>query len=782
MQPAPHSIHSADYYHEIIPPLLHCVCHIVATDNTSGKMSDLMKCQFCSNLMDMFRRKPEFLSGYKYLFDEPRKISHIMEMPCPHAGSVRRLWETGRALNGRMDDNVDKVSLQGWADHTWEFGRLILGFCLDEQYNFDLPVSLVARPDTLGHPGMTRVLSPQWIEPSIPRAWYAKCLKEHGRECHTPAWMSLRPESIAMPEWLIDVVDNCVVPCNSDMTRYITLSYTWGGVQGLKYTNKTIGRITKRGSLHPDLAPEIPRTVRDAFQITKLLGERYLWVDSLCIAQDETDVSKALNSMHHIYANSVICLIALAGTDANHGLRGVQGVSAPRQIEQLIFDMADGERLSWYANHHLPLLEYTYKMLYNRKPSVVEGSIYNERGWTYQENVFAKRRLIFTDGLLGWACECAAWVESYCELVFLNPPTSSGVSTWWLMEPDPKLQIIQHAAKDFNSRSFTYKADTLRAFLGVQNHISRNFLGGLNYGHPEMFFDISLLWRGHGLRRRLSGNINSDPPSWSWMGWQGSFDFDQDQEFIPTKSQSPIVGYTQSVAQWYAMNFPLPFASDMRPVKCRWQICKTAVENGSSHVPLGWEKVAESRDRSEHYYRRLGRDQLAFQWLSVDNFRYPIPLPPSTMATTPIEQRPFIFARTTRAFFEARTIARFNLPPSREDSRAVEGHIFGLFFGERERAGLLQLACELDAPCSPIELVAVVKGWTTAFSEYFLNFQGREEPGGGDQELSKVSERHSCYFVLCVKWEDGVAKRQGTGMVAADIWEQHREPVELIMG
>lgn len=760
---------------------------MAATVDTSGEMADLMTCQFCSKLMNLFHRISQLPSQphIAHAYGKLGRLSDIMEMPCLHAESIRRLWERGLALHGRIDEDFEEVSPRVWTVNYAISQNLILTFFLDEKFKFELKISLVARFDKPRHPGTTKVLDPRWTEASIPRAWYTKCLREHRHSCFQPTWMRLRPEPIAMPEWLVDVVDNCVVPCNSDTTRYTTLSYTWGGVQCLKHTSTTLERLKKEGSLHPDSAPDIPRTVRDAFEITRLLGERYLWVDSLCISQDETATSKGLNSMHHIYANSRICLIALAGTDANHGLRGIQGFSAPRHIEQLIFDMADGERFSWVEEPHRQLNDDD--MLFYHKPSSFEGSSYNERGWTFQENIFAKRRLVFTDGLLRWTCECAAWVEeSFRDLSVIYASPASGVSTWWMMNPGPNLEIIQLAAQGFNSRYFTYDADTLRAFLGIQNHIGRDFLGGLNYGHPEMFFDISLLWQegskgNFNYKRRLGGAANSDPPSWSWMGWQGEFYFDIDQEFLPTDSSRPDIGFTKSIAQWYAMHSPLASVSDMRPVKCRWQNCRTAVENGSIHIPIGWEKVAINRERAGHYYRTEPDHQGINEHLrslpshlrwGIDKFRYPVPLPRSTVVAKPTKQRPFIFAKTSRSFFVAKELVHssFRLPWGGHGRE----HPLGLFCRDGERAGLLQLHRALDAPCSPVELVAVVKGWTTAFSEYSLNLRGRKVPGGWG--------RLSCYFVLCVKWENGVAKRQGTGMVEADVWERNQEPVDLIMG
>lgn len=659
-----------------------------------------MTCQFCSNLMELFRR----ISGAPSHTYDPRvelgNLSDIIKMPCAHADSIRRLCERGIALYGEGHERLKKFLPKDWTVRT--VGR-DLTFSSDGIHQEHFNIRLVARLDTPGHPGTSRVLSPQWTELSIPRAWYDKCLKEHGNACHKPTWMRLRPEPIAMPEWLVDVVDNCVVPCNSNAARYIALSYTWGNVPCLKHTSENIEQLKKIGSLHPNQSRDIPRTVRHAFAITKLLGERYLWVDSLCIAQEEAAASKDLNSMHHIYANSIVCLIALSGTNANHGLRGIQEVPdpAPRHVEQVVFDMAGGERFSWLVEPYRQSKDERKRCNHNTR--AVEGSRYNGRGWTYQEYVFAKRRLIFTDGLLRWICGCNTWgEESHVDLELSGIWNVPGVWTGWMTSLRADLGLVQDATDGFNTRSFTHEEDTLRAFLGVQNHLSRNFLGGLNYGHPEMFFDISLLWSGDLQdisKRRLPSTASSDLPSWSWMGWQGQFHFDRDLEFMPGDSSEHKVGFTESVARWYTMLSPFAPASDMRPVKCRWQICRAAVEKGSIHVPCGWQKVATSQDKSQHYYRRLPGGEHAndpsHPTSDYEKFMYPVPLPPPTVATRPIEQRPFIFARTTRSFFVTKRLVRSDLDP---DWWYTCEHPLGLFCRDGKYAGFLQLNSEQDAP------------------------------------------------------------------------------------
>jgi hypothetical protein len=68
----------------------------------------------------------------------------------------------------------------------------------------------------------------------------------------------------------------------------------------------------------------IPRTILDAMRLVESLGERYLWVDSLCIIQDdEVFKYEEVNDMASIYVNACVTIVAARGKDSNFGLRGV---------------------------------------------------------------------------------------------------------------------------------------------------------------------------------------------------------------------------------------------------------------------------------------------------------------------------------------------------------------------------------------------------------------------------------------------------------------------------
>lgn len=745
-----------------------------------GEMADEQSCPVCSKIIGIFRGVKE--NPGSSASAELGEVSLIIDMPCPHAGSIRRVWET---LVG--DDSLQHWSVGLRYDHMYESVEFVLSY--DGQEETWVPIGLVNRPKEPSHPGKSRGLDPEWADVSVLRAWHDACSK-HGELCQEPALKRAVPGGVlATPTWLMDVVDECILPFSPATSRYLTLSYSWGRVDCLRHLNSNIAQLRKAGALQPDKAPLIPRTVRDAMGITKLLGERYLWVDSLCINQDSAATSKDLHVMHHIYANAVICLMAMAGTDAAHGLRGIKGVSsAPRDSNQVILDIAGEEQLAWTQ---WPPDSYPV-----REDDARQGSAYSERGWTFQEYIFAQRRLIFTDGPLRWICNSSEFAEESLERLTHTDFHGMDVPrTAWLGQEDPSLGAIDIVARRFNGRYFTFEADALNGFLGIQNHLNgiQRAMGRLNYGHPEMFFDISLAWTpSPGTVRRLDPpEIKSNrpsPPTWSWMGWRGPFSFPNDGEF---HGPADFVqnGFTEPVAPWFAMHSPQTPAPDRRPINCAWHKYRTLAKDKAFKVPEGWKKGVEA-DGSKYYYRAEPCAGDPNQNPRPPRHGYPVPLPPKTLEIEPIEQLPFLFAKTTRCRFDVKEYqasqsVRGEVRDCPVELSCRDGHTAGflLVHDPSDLSGIL--ASEV------LELVAVAKGWTTVLGDFFEAFRGKEGSArAGAKEVSwggrsvpvEHHTRQDCYFVLFVECEDGVAKRRASGVVAADIWEQHKEPVDLVLG
>ncbi|KAK0740066.1 heterokaryon incompatibility protein-domain-containing protein [Schizothecium vesticola] len=156
---------------------------------------------------------------------------------------------------------------------------------------------------------------------SFIRKSVARCEESHSGLCRgSGKGVSGRPARV------VDVHNNCVVNL-SPHDDYVTLSYVWGqGVmtEGVATaTNTSISSLQEPGSLSSS-RHVLPKTIRDAMVVCRKIGFRYLWVDSLCIIQDDPeDLREQIALMCDIYSGSYLTIIAADGDHADVGLPGV---------------------------------------------------------------------------------------------------------------------------------------------------------------------------------------------------------------------------------------------------------------------------------------------------------------------------------------------------------------------------------------------------------------------------------------------------------------------------
>ncbi|KAL4899810.1 heterokaryon incompatibility protein-domain-containing protein [Aspergillus multicolor] len=113
---------------------------------------------------------------------------------------------------------------------------------------------------------------------------------------------------------------------NEDAHRPATLSYVCGEAYTLRTLKESEDWAQRDDGIliHP-LPMELPSTIEDALIVTANLGLQYLWVDSTCIAQDNSEEKQAqILDMHDIYARPEICIVAKSGNNCKHGLPGAR--------------------------------------------------------------------------------------------------------------------------------------------------------------------------------------------------------------------------------------------------------------------------------------------------------------------------------------------------------------------------------------------------------------------------------------------------------------------------
>ncbi|KAL8919520.1 MAG: hypothetical protein Q9208_006712 [Pyrenodesmia sp. 3 TL-2023] len=139
--------------------------------------------------------------------------------------------------------------------------------------------------------------------------------------------------------YVIDVHEKIVVPYCAG-TRFIALSYVWG-----RGNTHGVGQITPApGQALPN---SIPQTMVDAITFVERIGQRYLWIDQLCIDQANHEVKmRQINLMDRIYASAYLTLVNLDGPDADWGL---PGISRPlQQVQQPVATLDSGRLMATF--------------------------------------------------------------------------------------------------------------------------------------------------------------------------------------------------------------------------------------------------------------------------------------------------------------------------------------------------------------------------------------------------------------------------------------------------
>lgn len=330
--------------------------------------------------------------------------------------------------------------------------------------------------------------------------WIDECEQYHGLAC-TPDGCSEKTEYSLR---LVDVQNRCLVVAPSHC-EYVALSYTWGDpqrFQHLKLTNDTSDWLRSPGALVEENS-RIPTTIKDALALTEKLGVRYLWIDAICIQQDdEKDKLSQIPNMNRIYGRAKVTVVAGAGSDAWSGLPGAGNNPKPRSKSQSQVNFK-GMRFTTVLQ---PYHEWRGQ------------SAWDSRGWTFQEKVLSKRLLIFGTEQVYFQCKTDLWYEdTFCENFDPNIH-SKLLENDNLLGGSPYTQY-EILVMNYTHRAFGFQDDVLNAFRGLENILRPALTDEFHWGLPTSMFDTAISWTFpyHYPSRRRVGF-----PSWSWAGWDFS--------------------------------------------------------------------------------------------------------------------------------------------------------------------------------------------------------------------------------------------------------------------
>ncbi|KEY69346.1 hypothetical protein S7711_09739 [Stachybotrys chartarum IBT 7711] len=352
----------------------------------------------------------------------------------------------------------------------------------------------------------------------LAKSWLEDCRKCH-KGCHCG-------DIPVLPTRVIDVgvKDGAelvrIIHTHGVKAEYMTLSHCWGGRVTTILTADTINIYTSYLPFE-----ELPANFRDAITITRRLGVRYLWIDSLCILQDSPqDWEYESKMMASIYGRSTLTISAMASKGSKEGILS-QKCPDPSATALTTTLQATSDNSSQ--------VEITVEQRNWDEESLSTLELYgplSSRGWTLQESLLSPRQLFYGRSRIYWRCRGGYKSDAAVDFLPEGPMTPyipfDGLSSVLFSDIlDPQLEdtvdlglILRNyyqLVELYNERNLTVASDKLPAFSGLAQRfrsiIRSEYLAGL------WSSDIrnGLLWRSD-VRRSRHLTKPYRAPSWSW--------------------------------------------------------------------------------------------------------------------------------------------------------------------------------------------------------------------------------------------------------------------------
>ena len=322
---------------------------------------------------------------------------------------------------------------------------------------------------------------------SLGLRWLEDCRENH-KECTRE-----RAGSPPVGFRLIDVNRRCVVETQANC-QFVALSYVWGrhpDPTKLFATRSNRERLKIDGSLSE---LDLPKTVEDAIEACRQLGEDYLWIDRFCIIQDDfEDKGHQIRAMAAIYSLAKFALIITDG-DSDSGIAGISRERTQTQMREQISGFAFiSEPAEW-------------------REIIGGGSVWSTRGWTYQEAILPHRKLYFSESQAFFECATHVADERGAVQQAMYSPHGLNGQPWHNLY----YTFYTHLAL-YRGRSLTNPDDVYNAIDGVASALYGDFQSLLS-GLPRQEFDEALLWclDGHTDSTLQGAAFNGSIPSWSW--------------------------------------------------------------------------------------------------------------------------------------------------------------------------------------------------------------------------------------------------------------------------
>jgi len=300
----------------------------------------------------------------------------------------------------------------------------------------------------------------------------------------------------------------------------MTLSHCWGGLIPVTTSLSTLAARQRGLPLE-----ELPATFQDAIFLTRRLGFRYLWIDSLCIIQDSPeDWALEAAKMHKIYAEASLNIAASAAYNVHDGI-----FQSSNRTQHLKLALASIPIRSAGSKAIGSLSIRYHPRFFSTPVPQIPSEPLHSRAWVMQESILSPRRLEFASSQLSWNCRTCCLFESEPNESAFREPAELAIGSLFPMlgrtyEPYPDLGSLAMAdispvawwyniLEVYMQRDITFNEDRLPAIGALAKEMSErvdwHYIAGL---WLEDLPRGLLWWYDSAIRTQKP----STRPSWSW--------------------------------------------------------------------------------------------------------------------------------------------------------------------------------------------------------------------------------------------------------------------------
>lgn len=412
---------------------------------------------------------------------------------------------------------------------------------------------------------------------NVARRWFTNCSTNHKScSCPTRDFFPSRILNVGTDSEFIHLQSS-----NDSPSPYVALSHCWGAGNILKTTTKTLRAMTQGIEIS-----SLSHAFSDAVRITRALGLKYLWIDSLCILQDRIEdwVSES-SQMHKIYSHSslTICL----ASDGNAEFGGNRSLAEKPKEE-------DPNPMCLTCTKGYNEFEH---LCDDTPTTMLLDSPWSKRGWTLQERILSPRVLYYSSTRMAWECggnrstlDIVSQMRENLKMLSIRKTISASRKRCWdspLTKPSQEFsKLWRDIVKEYSKRQLSVSQDKLPALAGVASEIAS--LSGQKYLAGLWNNDLihSLLWCRDFATTPLPPPVQYRAPSWSWAAIDSPITWSKAILDFPDDEEAKILSCTVTPE---SEKSPFGRVSSGGSLKIQGPMQKVLIERSQSHNILDVE-------------------------------------------------------------------------------------------------------------------------------------------------------------------------------------------------